>query len=156
MVSITHYTEESSPARESERNSNYELSANEKKHRREKAKPGEQTIGENKPTEKLQCCSIKSHKTFDPDQLFQAEMQRSPSPLTSKKKYIHLATKSTQHTLHMSHWTPRCPWVKWNLAWFRRSYFMSFQSLRWFLPAADWLGEQRRTCFTTKVWILAF
>lgn len=110
MISINNYTDAS--ACMSEQKNSYCEPLTNKRNRGVKAKLGKQTIGNTSQQEKkAQCCSIKSHKTFDPDQDFQAEMQHSPPPPTPKKKYIHLATKSTQYTLHMCFtWNPSVPW----------------------------------------------
>lgn len=75
-----------------------------------KARLGKQTIGN---TSQQQNYSVvpSSHKTCDPDEAFQAEMQHGPPPLNPKKKYIHLATKSTQYTPHMClTWYAGVPW----------------------------------------------
>lgn len=69
-----------------------------------KAKLGKQTIGN---TSQQQNYSVvpSSHKTCDPDEAIQAQMQNP------KKKYIHLATKSTQYTPHMClTWYASVPW----------------------------------------------
>lgn len=60
---------------------------------------------------------------------FQVKMQLFTSP---KKKYIHTATKSTQHSAHVSHSEPKCPLVKSNLAHIQTSFFTSF-----FTPLGD-------------------
>lgn len=109
MISINNYTGEIACV--SEEKNLYCKSTTNNRNKRSESKAWQTNNRQHKPTEKAQCCSIKSHKTFDPDQAFQAEMQHSPPFLTLKKKYIHLATKSTQYTLHMClTWNPSVPW----------------------------------------------
>ncbi len=111
---------------------------------------------QHEPTAKLQCCSFKSHKTFDPNRVFWAEVQHSLLPKPPKRN-IYIWPQSQQSTLCT------CASIgtlvslgKMKFGTISMFIFHVILDPWWLLPAADWQGGLWKTCFTTKVWILAF
>lgn len=98
-----------------------------------------------------QCCSMKSHKTFAPDQAFQAKMQHSSTSNPQEEIYAFGHKVSKAHFADVS--LPIMVSLgKIKLGLYSVFIFHVSLETQWFPPAGDWQKALWKACFTTKVW----
>lgn len=155
MISINNYTDAS--ACMSEQKNSYCEPLTNKRHKGVKAKLGKQTIGNTSQQEKKH--SVVPSRVIKHLIQIKTFKQRCNTVLLPqpRKRNIYIWPQSQHSTLST------CALLgilvslgKMKFGLISMFIFHVILDPWWFLPAADWQGALQRTCFTTKVWILAF